>query len=56
MVDGTATTITGLQCSDDGYNVSVSAVNCRGVGTASDPIMIMVDVGGEKDTTYYSLT
>ena len=35
MVDGTATTITGLQCSDDGYMVSVRAVNCRGVGNAS---------------------
>ena len=47
MVDGTAITITGLQCSDDG-NVTVSAVNCRGVGNASDPIMITVDIPSEN--------
>ena len=33
MVDGTATTITGLQC-DDSIMVSVTAVNCRGEGSS----------------------
>ena len=47
MVDSTgATTITGLQCNDDS-TITVSAVNCRGVSNASDPIMITVDVPGE---------
>ena len=49
MITDNTTTITGLQCNDDGYNVSVSAVNCRGNGSASDPIMITVDVPGEED-------
>ena len=34
MVDGTATTITGLQCNTS-YTVAVRAVNCRGIGNAS---------------------
>ena len=46
MIDGTATTITGLQCSDVS-NVTVSAVNCRGVGNASDPVPITVNATGE---------
>ena len=46
MVDGTITTIIGLQCNDD-ITVTVSAVNCRGVGNTSDPIVITVDVPGE---------
>ena len=33
MVDGTATTITGLQCNTS-YMVSVRAVNCVGVGSS----------------------
>ena len=33
MVNGTATTITGLQCNTS-YSVAVSAVNCRGVGSS----------------------
>ena len=33
MVDGTATTITGLQCNTS-YRVAVRAVNCRGVGSS----------------------
>ena len=47
MIIGTTTTITGLQCNDDGRLVSVSAVNCRGVGTASQCMMIAVDGPGE---------
>ena len=35
MVDGTATTITGLQCNTS-YNVSVRVVNCRGNGASSN--------------------
>ena len=40
MVNGTGTTITGLQCNTS-YSVSVRAVNCRGIGTNSDPINII---------------
>ena len=40
MVDSTATTITGLQCNTS-YRVAVRAVNCRGIGTNSDPIDII---------------
>ena len=46
MVDVTMTTITGLQCGDEGYNVSVSAVNCRGVGNASQVMMISLNPPG----------
>ena len=41
MVDGTATTITGLQCNTS-YTVAVRAVNCRGNGTFSEFIQIIV--------------
>ena len=34
MVGGTGTTITGLQCDDDSYMVSVRAVNCVGMGSS----------------------
>ena len=46
MVNGTATSITGLQCSDDSYMVSVRAVNCRGVGSASQVTMINLSPPG----------
>ena len=45
-ITSTTATITGLLFNDDLFNVSVSAVNCRGLGNASDPIMITVDVPG----------
>ena len=51
-ITSTTTTITGLLFNDDGYNVSVSAVNCRGPGSASDPIMITVDVPGKTVILY----
>ena len=35
MVDGTGTTITGLQCNTS-YTVAVRAVNCRGIGSSSN--------------------
>ena len=41
MVDGTATTITGLQCNTS-YSVAVRAVNCRGIGNSSNLIAITV--------------
>ena len=34
MIDSTAITIIGLQCSDDGYMISVRAVNCRGISSS----------------------
>ena len=49
MVDGTATTITGLQCNTS-YNVSVRVVNCRGNGASSNidiivqPVFVFVHV------------
>ena len=42
MVDGTATTITGLQCNTSYTSVAVRAVNCRGVGSLSNLIQITV--------------
>ena len=43
MVDGTATTITGLQCMcNTSYTVAVRAVNCRGVSSSSNSIQITV--------------
>ena len=41
MVEGTATTITGLQCNISS-SVSVRAVNCRGIGNSSNLIQITV--------------
>ena len=37
---GTTTTITGLLCSTS-YTVTVRAVNCRGEGTSSPPLVII---------------
>ena len=42
MVDGTATTITGLQCNTSYSDVAVRAVNCRGNGASSNSIDIIV--------------
>ena len=53
-ITSTTTTVTGLQCNDS-YTISVSAVNCRGMGNASDPIMITVDVPGEEYNNYETL-
>ena len=40
-ITSTTTTITGLQCNTS-YNVSVRAVNCRGNGSFSNSIQIIV--------------
>ena len=39
MISGTTTTITGLLCNTN-YIVTVRAVNCRGEGTSSTPVVI----------------
>ena len=39
MTNGTNTTITGLLCNTN-YTVTVRAVNCRGEGTSSPPVVI----------------
>ena len=39
MISGTTTTITGLLCNTN-YTVTVRAVNCRGEGTSSPPVVI----------------
>ena len=40
-ITSTTTTITGLQCNTS-YNVSVRAVNCRGIGASSNTIEVTV--------------
>ena len=39
MISGTTTTITGLLCNTN-YTVAVRAVNCRGEGNSSTPVVI----------------
>ena len=45
-ISGTTTTITGLLCNTS-YTVTVRAVNCRGEGTSSKPIILRVTAPGE---------
>ena len=39
MISGTTTTITGLLCNTN-YTATVRAVNCRGEGNSSPPVVI----------------